>query len=235
VIVNNFLNIQFPDRETEKISKSRGTAVWIEDYLAQGSNPDVLRYYLTAIAPERARTVYKPEDLIQRNNSELANIVGNFVHRIVSFTLKYEGPQIPAYDASKLTDVDRRFLAQFENVHRELTTLLEEFSFKQALELLMDFARGCNKYADEKAPWVTRKTDLETTRVTLALCLQAIHFLGVSFAPFLPFTAEKIAGLFDLELKKLNWDSALTPPKAGNILREPSILFQKIDHEVVKV
>ena len=231
VIVNNFLNIQFPDRESEKISKSRGTAVWIEDYLSEGGSSDVLRYYLTSIAPERARTVYKPDDLVQRNNSELANILGNFVHRIVSFTIKYEGPQIPAIDPAKLTQTDHNFLALFETCHITLTKQLEEFAFKQGLEGLMDFARACNKYADEKAPWATRKTDLETTRVTLALCLQAIHFLGVCFAPFLPETSAKILRLMNQDPESTRWMDALTPPPAGALLNEPQILFQKIETE----
>lgn len=92
VIVNQFLNIQFPNKnEAEKISKSRGTAIWIGDYIRQGGNPDTLRYYLTAIAPEKSRAVYKPEDLVQRNNADLANTLGNFVNRIISFTKSIAG------------------------------------------------------------------------------------------------------------------------------------------------
>ena len=230
VVVNHFLNIQFPgDEEAGKISKSRGTAVWIKDYLAEGNNPDVLRYYLTAIAPEKARTVYKPEDLVQRNNTDLANILGNFVNRIVSFTHKYVGPQIPERIESKVSEIDRAFANDMKESYEKITSLLDEVSFKGALEAIMDFCRRCNKYVDDKAPWTQRKTDLEATAVTLSYCLDAIHFLGVVLKPFLPFTAEKIAKMLNLDSEKLTWEDALKPQKAGSTLNPAIILFTKIE------
>ncbi len=231
VVVNQFLNIQFPGQEEGKISKSRGTAVWIQDYLEQGGNPDALRYYLTMIAPERSRTVYKPDDLIQRNNSELANILGNFVHRIASFTQKYAGPQIPARPEDKITEADRAFAQSFEKTFNSVTECLERFSFRSALEQLMEFCRTCNRYVDEKAPWVTRKTDMEATNVTLAYALDAIHFLAVTLMPFMPFTAEKIARMLDLDPEQLRWEDALRPRPAGSPLNQPEILFSKIETE----
>jgi methionyl-tRNA synthetase len=234
VVVNQFLNFQFPGKEVEKMSKSRGTAVWIGDYLAGGNSPDMLRYYLTMVAPERSRSVFKPDDMIQRHNSELANILGNFVHRIISFTHKHVGPCIPAFDASKLSDTDRNFRALVQATHENLANLLEGYCFKAALETLMDFCRACNKYVDDKAPWVTRKTDMETTKVTLALALEAIHFVAVTLRPFLPFTADKIAAMLNLSVDGLTWEDALRPQPSGTPLREAVILFAKIEDEDVK-
>lgn len=229
VIVNQFLNIQFPGQEQEKISKSRGTAVWIEDYIAAGSNPDVLRYYLTSIAPERARTVYKPEDLVQRNNSELANILGNFVHRTVSFTHKYFGPKVPEYPENKVGDLDRAFEKKLFDTHERLTQHLDSFAFKLGLETIMEYCRDANRYFDEKAPWSTRKTDMETTAVTLAHGLRAVRYLSVALAPYLPDTAAKMAKTLCLDTKALRWDDALKALPAGSPLEVPEILFTKIE------
>lgn len=229
VVVNQYLNFQMPGQEEEKMSKSRGTAVWIGEYLEEGNDPDMLRYYLTAIAPERSRSAFNPDDLIQRNNSELANTIGNFVNRIVSFTKKYVGDEVPAAPDEKTQDIDREFLATFEETHKVVGDLLEKYENKAALEAVMSFARSCNKYVDEKAPWTTRKDDMEATKVTLNLAIQAIYFLMVTLAPFLPFTSRKLATLFGTDINKLQWDDALNPPEAGSPLGESEILFQKIE------
>ncbi|MBN8550464.1 MAG: methionine--tRNA ligase [Deltaproteobacteria bacterium] len=229
VIVNQFLNIQFPGQDQEKISKSRGTAVWIEDYIASGANSDVLRFYLTSIAPERARTVYKPEDLVQRNNSELANVLGNFVHRIVSFTHKYFGPQVPEFPAAKVNDTDRAFEKRLLETHEKLTQHLEGFAFKQGLETIMEFCRDANKYVDEKAPWTTRKTDMELTAVSLAYGLRAIRYLSVALAPYMPDTAAKISKTLCIDTANQRWDDALKALPAGSPLAVPEILFSKIE------
>ena len=191
----------------------------------------MLRYYLTAIAPESARTVYRPDDLIARNNGELANVVGNFVNRIISFTRKYCGPKVPAYDLDKVGDRDKEFHAQMEKTYAEVTGLLENFCFKAALERIMEFARECNRYIDEKAPWTTRKTDMELTELSLAQGLDAIKFLGIMLSPFLPVTSEKIAKMLSLDAVELRWADALAPLEAGHALAEPEILFPKIEEE----
>jgi methionyl-tRNA synthetase len=230
VLVNQFLNIQFPDQaEAEKISKSRGRAVWIEDYVANGGDPDVLRYYLTMIAPERARTVYLPADLISKNNTDLANVLGNFVNRILSFTQKYIGLQVPEPPASKLTETDRKFMERMAEVHRRATNELDGFSPKNALNEIMEFARECNKYVDDKAPWKTRKDDMETTAVTLHHAIQAIKFLAVVLQPFMPRTGEKMAKTLGLTPEERGWDRALEPLKAGRPFQAPEILFTKIE------
>ncbi|MCB0405130.1 MAG: methionine--tRNA ligase [Bdellovibrionales bacterium] len=227
VVVNQFLNIKFPDKEVEKISKSRGTAVWIGDYLAEGGNPDVLRYYLTAIAPEKARTVYKPEDLQLRNNTDLANTLGNFVNRVLSFTLKHVGNEVPAVDQSKIADADKSFVLRFEVTQLAVTGQISDYNFKNALELVMEFARECNRYVDEKAPWVTRKTDMETTKVTLCCGLNAIKLLGTLLAPFLPFAAAQINKALSIEDPK--WADASRPLDPGTPIHSPGILFTKVE------
>lgn len=225
VIVNQFLNIQFPEKEEEKISKSRGTAVWIEDYLAEGGDPDVLRYYLTAIAPEKGRTVYKPEDLLLRKDTDLANTYGNFIHRVLSFTHKYVGPKVPQYSAKDFTTVDIEFRKKIVETHESMDKHLENFSFKSALEVLMDFARDCNKYIDEKQPWVSRKTDMAGTQVTLGLGLEAIKFLAIVSAPFLPFSAKKLQTV--LGLSSVRWADAVKALSPDHPLGQPQVLFQK--------
>lgn len=229
VIVNQFLNIKFPGKDTEKISKSRGTAIWLEDYLKEGGNPDVLRYYLTAIAPEGARSIYKPEDLISRNNGDLGNTIGNFVNRIVSFTRKYCGPEVPSIDEADIEERDRIFHKEMEKVHAEVTDLLENFNFKAALEHIMEFGRECNRYIDEKAPWTTRNTNMGRTKVSLAFALDAIKFLGIVLAPFMPFSSEKIARMLSIDSSSLCWADAITPLKAGQEINQPEILFPRMD------
>ncbi len=228
VIVNQYLNIQFPGEEEQKMSKSRGQAVWIKDYLESGGNPDAMRYYLTSISPERARSTYRPEDLVQRNNSELANTLGNFVNRVISFTTKYFGPIVPEPDASRNSDIDLAFVSASHSAHERVTRLLENFEFKNALEEIMDFARKCNKYVDEKAPWSTRKTDMALTAHTLVNALNAIKLLSVLIWPFMPESSEKIVKMLSLP-KVPAWDEGTVPLSAGSKLGEPEILFTKID------
>ena len=229
VPVNQFVNIQFPGKDQEKISKSRGTAVWIKDYLEEGNSVDMLRYYLTAIAPERARTVYKPEDLIQKNNADLANTLGNFLNRIVSFSRKHCGEEVPAYDESKLGDFDKEFIADLTKTHEKVTKQLDNYEFKNALETVIAFARTCNKYVDEKAPWKTRKDDMEATKLTLALSLNAIKYLSVVLTPFIPDTAAKLRAILGLAADAPSWDEGLTPLNAGDALNESVILFEKLE------
>ncbi len=229
VIVNSFLNIKFPGSEIEKMSKSRGTALWIEDYLAeQGNSADMLRYYLTRIAPENARAVYKPEDLINRNNGELADILGNFVHRVLQFTLKYVGPKVPTKVAEKRIALDQSFIESLHSAHAKVTKLIEEFKFRDALAQIMGFAQECNLYIDSKAPWTSRKTDMQLTEYTLACSLDAIKGLGIMLLPFLPESAEKILTFLDIDPATAQWSDALIALEAGHVLHTPTVLFPKI-------
>jgi methionyl-tRNA synthetase len=233
VIVNQFLNIQFPGSgDAEKISKSRGTAVWIGDYLASGANPDSLRYYLTTIAPEKARTVYKPEDLIQKNNADLANTLGNFVNRVLSFSNKYYGPSVPAYDNAKLTDRDQKFYSTRVKTVEKVTELLESYCFKQALDEVMEFARECNRYIDEKAPWTSRKTDEEATKLSLAVAMDAIFTLAILLSPFLPSTGAKMLRMLGIKDPQVSWGMAAERLSPGQNFGEIEILFEKMEFAV---
>ena len=236
VIINQYLNIQFPGKDVEKISKSRGNAPWLEDYLNEGGDPDSMRYYLTMVAPEKARTSYRPDDMVQRHNSELANILGNFINRILTFTRKNIQEAAPAFDESKSDDTDRAFAASLKKCVDETSKLLEEFCFKAALERIMEFARECNRYVDERAPWKTRKTDLERTVSTITHSLWAIKALGVMLSPFMPTTGEKILRMLSVDPQGITWVSAAEPLRAGAAIEEPKILFEKIEQseEVAK-
>jgi methionyl-tRNA synthetase len=227
VVVNHYVNIQLPGKDVEKMSKSRGTAFWIGEYLEQGGDPDSLRYYLTATASEKARGVFRPDDMELRHNGELADTLGNLVNRITSFSLKHCGPAVPEYDVSKETAVDRNLEQQLQDTFKRATAELEDYSFKSALEVVMEFARACNRYVDEKAPWTTRKTDMEVTRLTLAVCLRAIHALGVMLAPFIPFASAKILHAFGRSIDDVQWSDAVDFRVQGVPLSQPPILFQK--------
>lgn len=228
VVVNHYVNIQVAGREVEKMSKSRGTAVWIGEYLANGGDPDSLRYYLTATASEKARGVFRAEDLELRHNGELADTLGNLVNRITSFSLKYCGATVPEYSPALESDVDRGLEQQLQETFRRASEELERYSFKAALEIVMEFARACNRYVDEKAPWSTRKTDMEATKVTLAICLRAIHALGVMLSPFIPIASAKILQAFDRSVDSIAWSDAIDFRVQGQPLTQPPILFQKL-------
>jgi methionyl-tRNA synthetase len=229
VIVNQFLNIQFPGQEEEKISKSRGTAIWIEDFLASGGSVDSLRYYLTMIAPEKARTVYKPEDFAQRHNSELANALGNFVNRVLSFTVKHFGPGLPEYDPSVVADADRAFRRAMEECFTSVTAAFENHQFKTAVELTMEFCRECNRYVDAQAPWKTRKENPEISKVTLVHSLEAIRFLAIMLAPVMPGISEKMLAAFAVTPTKPLWGTAIDRIAPGTALSVPAILFEKLE------
>jgi methionyl-tRNA synthetase len=228
VIVNHFVNIQMAGKDVEKMSKSRGTALWIGEYLSNGGDPDSLRYYLTATASEKARGVFRPEDLELRHNGELADTLGNLVNRITSFSLKHCGATVPEYDPSRETDIDRRLLELLHTTLERATAELEGYSFKAALEVVMEFARACNRYVDEKAPWSSRKTDMEATKVTLAVCLKAIHGLGVMLLPFIPVASAKIVQAFGRSPDEIQWRDAADFDVRGRPLSQPPILFQKV-------
>ncbi len=231
VIVNHYVNIQLAGREVEKMSKSRGTALWIGEYLSNGGDPDTLRYYLTATASEKARGVFRSEDLELRHNGELADTLGNLVNRITSFSLKHCGPTVPEYDPLRETDSDRRLLELLHSTLERTTAELEGYSFKSAQEGIMEFARACNRYVDEKAPWSTRKTDMELTKVTLSVCLKAIHGLGVMLLPFIPGASAKILQAFGRSLDEVSWRDAVDFDVRGLPLSQPPILFQKLGAE----
>jgi methionyl-tRNA synthetase len=225
VVVNSFLNIKFPGQEEEKISKSRGTAIWIEEYLKE-FDPDPLRYYLTAIAPESARTAYSHEDFLDRNDNELVAALGNFVNRNVAFAHKYFDGRCPA--VGHRDDVDRAMLAECRSQQERIAAEIEGTRFKSALGELMKLARAGNLYLDQKKPWSQRKESLEACGTTINVCLQVIHMLGIVMEPFLPFAARKIWGMLGVEANRVGWETGLIEIAEGQVLGPAEILFKKL-------
>jgi len=226
VVANAFLNIKFPGKEEEKISKSRGTAVWIEDYL-QTFDPDPLRYYLTANAPEAQRTAFDFDDFVARNNGELVNALGNFVNRSLTFAHKYFEGKVPA--AERREAVDRRQLERCRQAADEIGTELEAFRFKSALGQLMLLARDSNGYFDTTAPFKTRKTDMAACGRAINVCLQTVKALATMMGPFLPASAARCREMLGLDESAMRWSSVGEELAEGAALGEARILFKKLD------
>ena len=227
VVANSFLNIKFPGKDEEKISKSRGTAIWIEDYL-KTFDPDPLRYYLTTIAPESARTTFDVDEFIQRNNGELLNAFGNFFNRTITFAHKYfEGrvPEAGKRDATDLAQLERRASAM-----KTAGVELEACRFKAGLGEVMALARAGNAYFDATKPFLTRKDDLPSCARAINMCLQTARSLATLIAPFLPATAERCARMLSLESPAYRrWSSATDELPVNHRLNEPEILVKKLD------
>jgi methionyl-tRNA synthetase len=226
VVANSFLNIKFPGQDEEKISKSRGTAIWIEDYLKR-LDPDPLRYYLTAIAPEGARTTFDVDDFIARNNGELLNALGNFYNRTMTFAQNYFAGKVPA--PGRRDGID---LAQLERCKVAVGRVAEELEacrFKAALAEVMGLARSGNAYFDATKPFLTRKTDMDACGRAVNVCLQTARTLTTLIAPFLPFTAQKCAGMLNLSDGFEAWSSATDELPAGHTLKTPELLIKKLD------
>jgi len=226
VPANCFLNIQFPGQDETKISKSRGTAVWIRDYL-NDYDPDPLRYYLTMVAPEQQRTAFKFDDLIRRNNEELVAALGNFVHRNMTFAHRYFDGAVPA--RKEPAEQDRAQLALVAGLPGRVSALLEGYRFKDALGEVMAAARDGNKYFDHRQPWALRKSDPDACATVINVCLNTVKALAVVMEPFLPFAAARTAGMLSAEPAELVWNAAADPLPEGRRLGEPAILFEKLE------
>jgi methionyl-tRNA synthetase len=226
VVANAFVNFKFPGKEEEKMSKSRGTAIWIEEFL-KSFDPDPLRYYLTAIAPEQQRSAFEFDDFVNRNNNELLASLGNFINRGMSFAHKYFDGQVP--EAGTLTDIDRRHLEGRAGYVERVAAELDACHFKAALEEIMALARAGNVYYDTTAPHHTRKTDLAACGRAINVCLQTVRTLTTVMAPFLPFAAQKCMRMLCLEKGALRWDAAVEALPAGHSLGAPEYLVKKLD------
>jgi methionyl-tRNA synthetase len=226
VVANSFLNIKFPGKEEEKISKSRGTAVWIEDYLAT-FDPDPLRYYLTAIAPESARTAFDIDDFIARNNGELLNAFGNFFNRTITFAHRYFDGKVP--ERGTLSDEDTAQLERCRKAVAATGAELDACRFKAGLAEVMSLARAGNGYFDATKPFMSRKTDMTACGRAINICLQTCRALTTLIAPFLPFTAERCAVMLRLEGVWRMWESAIQQLADGHALGEATILVRKLD------
>lgn len=226
VVANSFLNIKFPGKDEEKISKSRGTAVWIEDYLKM-FDPDPLRYYLTAVAPEAARTAFDVDDFFARNNGELLNAFGNFFNRTLTFAQRYFDAKVPP--AESMEDVDRQQLDRCRATVARTGEELEQCHFKAALAEVMALARAGNGYFDATKPFQSRKTDMVACGRAINVCVQTCRTLATAMAPFLPVTAERCARMLRLPDHWRNWQEATSPLPAGHVLDQPEILVKKLD------
>lgn len=228
VPANEFLNL-----EDNKISTSRNWAVWLDEYLVDlPGKQDVLRYVLTANAPETKDNNFTWRDYQARNNNELVAVYGNFVNRALQLTQKYYNGIVPA--PNELTDYDLATINEFKDVKAEVERLLETFRFRDAQKEAMNLARIGNKYLADSEPWKVVKTDPERVKTILYLSLQLVANLAIAFEPFLPFSSQKLREM--IAMPKAEWDELgrtdLLAP--GTQLGKPSLLFEKIEDEVVE-
>lgn len=227
VPANEFLNL-----EGDKISTSRNWAVWLHEYLEEfPQKQDVLRYVLTANAPETKDNDFTWRDFQARNNNELVAIYGNFINRALVLTHKYFEGKVPDY--GELNDYDKQTLNEFVNVKAELEKLLDNFRFRDALKEAMNLARIGNKYLADTEPWKVAKTDMERVATIMHLSLQIAANLAVAFEPFLPFSSEKLRKM--LNLKTFDWkDLGRTDLlKTGDSLGNAELLFDKIEDTTI--
>ena len=228
VPANEFLNL-----EGDKISTSRNWAVWLHEYLEDfPGKQDVLRYVLTANAPETKDNDFTWKDFQARNNNELVAILGNFINRSLVLTHKYFGGKIPA--CGELTDYDRDTLREFSDVKTRLENSIENYRFRDALKEAMNLARIGNKYLADTEPWKLAKSDMPRVETILHVALQISANLAIAFEPFLPFSAAKLRSM--LGLATIDWDmlGRIDILAAGTQLAQPELLFEKIDDSVIE-
>ncbi len=228
VPANEFLNL-----EGDKISTSRNWAVWLNEYLDDfPGKQDVLRYVLTANAPETKDNDFTWSDFQARNNNELVAIYGNFVNRALVLTQKYFGGKVPA--CHSLTEYDEQTIAAFRDVKDRLEGLLDTFHFRDAQKEVMNLARIGNKYLADTAPWTTAKTDMERTSTILSVALQIVANLSIAFEPFLPFSSKRLRDM--LRIPDLRWEQlgSLDILPVGHELGEVALLFDKIEDTAVQ-
>ena len=227
VPANEFLNL-----ENDKISTSRNWAIWLHEYLKDfPGKQDVLRYVLTANAPETKDNNFTWKDFQERNNSELVAIYGNFVNRALQLTKKYWNGKVPA--CGEMTDTDQHTIAEFKDVKGKVEELLDNFKFREAQKEAMNLARIGNRYITECEPWKVWKTDPKRVETILYVALQLTANLSIAFEPFLPFSSSRLRKMLNLEgcdWEQLGSTEILT---AGHQLAEPGLLFEKIDDDVI--
>ena len=228
VPANEFLNL-----EGDKISTSRNWAVWLNEYLEDlPGKQDVLRYVLTANAPETKDNDFTWRDFQARNNNELVAVFGNFVNRALVLTSKYFDGKVPALGA--LTDFDRETLAELSTVRAAIERELDNFHFREALKEAMNLARLGNKYLADTEPWKLAKTDMERVATILNISLQITANLAIAFAPFLPMSSEKLCKMLAIDLPAWTDLGRSDLIEAGHTLGEASLLFEKIEDDVIE-
>lgn len=229
VPANEFLNL-----ENDKISTSRNWAVWLHEYLVDlPGKQDVLRYVLTANAPETKDNNFTWKDFQEHNNSELVGIYGNFVNRALQLTKKYFEGVVPA--CGELLDIDKQTLEEFKDVKQKVETLLDAFRFRDAQKEAMNLARIGNKYITECEPWKVWKTNPERVKTILYVSLQLVANLAIAFEPFLPFSSKKLRQLINMDTCDWSQLGSTDLLKANHHLAEPELLFEKIEDETIEI
>lgn len=226
---NEFLNL-----EGDKISTSRNWAVWLHEYLRElPGKQDVLRYVLTANAPETKDNDFTWADFQARNNNELVAVLGNFVNRAMVLTHKSFEGKVPA--CAEVTEQDKEVMAEIQTIKEDTAKLLDGFHIRDAQRRALDLARVGNKYLADTEPWKLAKTDLERVGTILNVSLQIAANLSILFEPFLPFSMKKLRGLINLS-GDLSWDMIGRTDllSVGAELNQPELLFEKIEDEVIE-
>ncbi|MCK5730091.1 MAG: methionine--tRNA ligase subunit beta, partial [Draconibacterium sp.] len=228
VPANEFLNL-----ENDKISTSRNWAVWLHEYLEDfPGKEDVLKYVLTANAPETKDNDFTWKDFQTRNNSELVAVLGNFVNRALVLTQKYYEGVVP--ERGELADYDKKTLTSISKIKAEVEKSIDSFRIRESLKNAMDLARLGNKYLADEEPWKVIKTDAERVKTIMNISLQITANLTICLEPFLPFSMNKLRDFLNLE--KLDWnflgDTELLKP--GHKTNKPELLFEKIEDQVIE-
>ena len=224
---NEFLNL-----EDDKISTSKNWAVWLHEYLRDfEGKQDVLRYVLTANAPETKDNNFTWKDFQERNNSELVAVYGNFVNRALQLTKKYWNGVVPA--CGELEEIDRQTIQEFKDVKAKVEAYLDIFKFREAQKEAMNLARIGNKYIAETEPWKLWKTDPKRVETILNISLQLVANLSIAFEPFLPFSSKKLREL--INMTEYDWSELGSTEllAAGKQLAEPELLFEKIEDDAI--
>ena len=228
VPANEFLNL-----EDNKISTSRNWAVWLHEYLVDfPGKQDVLRYVLTANAPETKDNNFTWRDFQDRNNNELVAVYGNFVNRALQLTKKYWNGVVPA--CGELTDVEKHAIDEFKDVKQKVESLLEQFKFREAQFEAMNLARIGNRYITECEPWKVWKTDPKRCETILYVSLQLTANLAIAFEPFLPFSSKKLRQMLNIDSFDWNQLGQTDILQPGHQLAEPALLFEKIDDDAIQ-
>ncbi|MBO7302477.1 MAG: methionine--tRNA ligase [Bacteroidaceae bacterium] len=233
VLPDNVPSNEFLNLEDDKISTSRNWAVWLNEYLVDfPGKQDVLRYVLTANAPETKDNNFTWKDFQARNNNELVAVYGNFVNRALVLTKKYFDGKVPA--CGELTDYDKAIIDEFVNVKAKVENLLDQYKFREAQKEAMELARIGNRYLAETEPWKLAKTDMPRVATILNLSLQLVANLSIVFEPFLPFSSKKLREM--LNLASFEWTSlgSTSLLAEGHELGEVGLLFEKIEDDAIQ-
>lgn len=240
VLADNVPANEFMNLENDKISTSRNWAVWLHEYLEEfPGKQDVLRYVLTANAPETKDSDFTWKDFQTKNNSELVGIYGNFVNRVVVLTQKYFEGQVP--EAGTLEDIDKQVLEELAQMPAQINTSIEHYKFREGLAGMMEVARMGNKYLADTEPWKLWKESPERMRTILNIAAQITGTLAVLSEPFLPFTSQKLyeqlrAGQWNISGENPQWADAGKPDllPAGLSFQKGELLFEKIEDSVIE-